>query len=77
MQSDRSSLCGDVVLDNVNMAFTSEDSILDQTYDKHFFYYEDLEFKKVYLRKCISKNKKYTIYIKLNFFNFYVFLYHF
>ena len=34
MHSDRNSLCGDVVLDSVNMAIWDEDNILDQYYVK-------------------------------------------
>ena len=34
MQSDGNRFCGDVVLDNLNMAYKHEDSILDQKYEK-------------------------------------------
>ena len=43
MQSDGNSFCGDVVLDNFNMSYRNEDSILDQKYEKQIFwdlYYE-------------------------------------
>ena len=36
MQSYRNSVCGDVVLNSVNIALRYEDSILDQTYDRIF-----------------------------------------
>ena len=47
IQSDGNVFGGDVVLDSVNMAFNSEDSILDLIYEKQIFsdlYYKDLKF---------------------------------
>ena len=37
MKSDGNSFCGDVVLDSVTMAFSDEDSIMDQIYEKLTF----------------------------------------
>ena len=34
MQSDGNSLCGDVVLDGLNMSYRDEDIILEQKYEK-------------------------------------------
>ena len=33
MQSDGNSFCGDVFMENVTMAYTDEDSIVDQIYE--------------------------------------------
>ena len=49
MQSDRSSISGDVVLDSLNMVYRDEDSNLDQTCEKQIFCtlyytYKDLKF---------------------------------
>ena len=47
MQSDGNSFWGDVVLDSFNMVNSDEDSILEQKYEKRFFwdvYYEDFKF---------------------------------
>ena len=44
MLSDGISLCGDVVLDSLNMSYRDEDNILGQKYEKQIFWdlcYED------------------------------------
>ena len=49
MQSDGNSLCGDVVLDGVNITYRHEDNNLDQIDEKQIFldfYHEDLTFLK-------------------------------
>ena len=47
MQSDRSSISGDVVLDSFNMVYRDEDSNLDQIYEEEIFstlYYDDFKY---------------------------------
>ena len=47
MQSDGNCFGGNVVLKSVNIAFSYEDSMLDQIYKKQIFsdfYYEDFKF---------------------------------